>query len=72
MYIPLLLQNGANPNFTGMDGKTPLFIACARDKASIISILLEAQADPGVLDKNQNHCFHFTQVFDFRVSLYFQ
>lgn len=44
--VVLLLKKGANPNVTGIDGSTPLSIACQQNKAAVVKILLEHGALP--------------------------
>jgi ankyrin len=55
-HIKLLIESGAKVNIQGIDGKTPLCLACALQPDSkaeeIIKLLLENGADPKFASKD--------------------
>ena len=54
-WVAFLLENGAEVNLIGSDGSSPLSMACASDKTSIVELLLEKGAYPniGLTNKDQ-------------------
>ena len=48
--VVFLLEIGADPNMVGKDGKSPLYLAALKNKASIVKILLKAKAEINYAD----------------------
>ncbi len=62
MELEKLLRSGANPNIKNVEGKTPLMLACEMDaNYEIIVALLQANADPKLLDNNQKAAIDYTK-----------
>jgi len=57
--VKLLLDNGANPDKTDIDGKTALMRACERGQNDTVKSLLDNDADTEV----EEHAFGHTAIF---------
>ena len=49
-----LIKEGANVNYANSLGATPLFYACSKDNDAIITALLDANADPLIVNNEGN------------------
>jgi ankyrin repeat protein len=49
--VRLLLKHGANPNVRTLNGTTPLMTAARRGSTTLVSMLLDAGADPSAIDR---------------------
>jgi tetratricopeptide (TPR) repeat protein/uncharacterized protein YraI len=47
-----LIQEGADVNISGSDGKTPLMLASEQGQAELVSVLIQAGADPTFVNKD--------------------
>lgn len=56
--IELLLGAGANPNFLGSLGETPLHVVTTHGNAEVIELLLRAGADPNALNHQGDTALH--------------
>ncbi|WP_345160104.1 ankyrin repeat domain-containing protein [Pontibacter saemangeumensis] len=62
MELEKLLQSGANPNSKNSEGKTPLMLACEINaNYEVIVALLQAGADPKLLDNTQKAAIDYTK-----------
>jgi len=61
MELQKLLESGANPNIKNNDGKTSLMLACEINaNYEVIVALLQAGADPKLLDNTQKAAIDYT------------
>ena len=60
--ILVLLKHGANPNITSSDDRSPLHWAAFRGFVDIMEILIDAGADPSLLDKDGLTCFELALI----------
>jgi ankyrin repeat protein len=55
----LFLNNGANINFRGKDGSTPIIIAAKYLKTQLLTFLLEKGADPNIEDGSHKRALNY-------------
>ena len=55
----MLIIEGANVDLTSWEGDSPLFLACSEDHDAIITALLDANADPLIVDDDGYTAAHY-------------
>lgn len=66
-----LIKEGANVNYANSLGATPLFYACSKDNDAIITALLDANADPLIVNNEGNTAAYYgdsLQLFAYRAK----
>lgn len=54
-----LLENGANPNLTNLQGTTALMYASQFKNVELVKLLLQYKADKTIINKEQKTAFEF-------------
>ena len=57
--VRMLIKEGANVDLTSWTGDSPLFFACSHDYDAIITALLDANADPLIVDSKGYTAAHY-------------
>lgn len=57
--VKLLLENGANPNLTNLEGTTALMYAAQFKNIELAKLLLQHKADKTIVNKDQKTAFEF-------------
>ena len=57
--VRMLIMEGANVDLTSWEGDSPLFLACSNDYDAIITTLLDANADPLIVDDDGYTAAHY-------------
>ena len=60
--LPVLLEHGADVNLGDTSGRTALHSACFQTRADVAKILLEADADPTLTNKNGQSPLDFLEL----------